>query len=45
MCHRDADGAAKAMAVHTSANYQARDEDFFESVGAFLKKYLHEAGD
>jgi DNA-binding GntR family transcriptional regulator len=45
MCRRDADGAAKAMAAHISANYQAPDEDFSKSVGAFLKKYLHEAGD
>jgi hypothetical protein len=45
MCRRDADGAPKAMTAHISANYQAPDEDFSKSVGAFLKKYLHEAGD
>lgn len=42
MCRRDADGAAKAMAAHIAANYMAPDEDFSKSVGAFLKKYLHD---
>lgn len=41
LCRRDADAAAKAMAAHIAANYEAPDEDFSKSVGGFLKKYLH----
>ncbi len=41
LCRRDAEAAAKAMAAHIAANYEAPDEDFSKSVGGFLKKYLH----
>lgn len=41
VCRRDAEGAARAMAAHIAANYEAPDEDFSKAVGGFLKKYLH----
>ena len=41
LCRKDPEAAAKAMAAHIAANYEAPDEDFSKSVAGFLKKYLH----